>query len=68
MKTNLTIMFIFFLFSCGGDNATNPATYGLEKLVPFISTTVVILFSVQVQCPAGTPYPGAHIDIDIGNV
>ena len=26
MKTNLTIMFIFFLFSCGGDNATNPAT------------------------------------------
>ena len=24
MKTNLTIMFIFFLFSCGGDSVTNP--------------------------------------------
>ena len=24
MKTNLTIMFIFFLFSCGEDSVTNP--------------------------------------------
>ena len=24
MKTNLTIIFIFFLLSCGGDSVTNP--------------------------------------------